>query len=53
MDYSLLVGVDKERNALVVAIIDFIRSGFWGLRVEGVQGSGCGVLGSSEVWVWG
>jgi hypothetical protein len=27
MDYSLLVGVDKERNTLVVAIIDFIR---WG-----------------------
>jgi len=25
MDYSLLVGVDKEHNALVVAIIDFIR----------------------------
>lgn len=25
MDYSLLVGVDKERNALVIAIIDFIR----------------------------
>lgn len=27
MDYSLLVGVDREANELVVAIIDFIR---WG-----------------------
>jgi hypothetical protein len=31
MDYSLLVGVDRERNALVVAVIDFIRwGGGWG-----------------------
>ena len=25
MDYSLLVGVDKSTNTLVVGIIDFIR----------------------------
>ncbi|KIZ02630.1 hypothetical protein MNEG_5325 [Monoraphidium neglectum] len=34
MDYSLLVGVDKERNALVVAIIDFIRQYTWDKQLE-------------------
>ncbi|KAI8466583.1 MAG: hypothetical protein J3K34DRAFT_433360 [Monoraphidium minutum] len=34
MDYSLLVGVDKERNALVIAIIDFIRQYTWDKQLE-------------------
>jgi hypothetical protein len=34
MDYSLLVGVDKEANALVVAIIDFIRTYTWDKQLE-------------------
>ena len=31
MDYSLLVGVDKSTNTLVVGIIDFIRQASSGL----------------------
>eukprot|EP00878_Enallax_costatus_P009679 GHUV01010111.1.p1 GENE.GHUV01010111.1~~GHUV01010111.1.p1 ORF type:complete len:168 (+),score=51.26 GHUV01010111.1:301-804(+) len=34
MDYSLLVGVDKEHNQLVVAIIDFIRTYTWDKQLE-------------------
>jgi len=34
MDYSLLVGVDKEHNTLVVAIIDFIRTYTWDKQLE-------------------
>lgn len=34
MDYSLLLGVDKERNELVVAVIDFVRQYTWDKQLE-------------------
>ncbi|KAM7270081.1 hypothetical protein ACFE04_029295 [Oxalis oulophora] len=34
MDYSLLVGVDKERNELVLGIIDFMRQYTWDKHLE-------------------
>lgn len=29
MDYSLIVGVDHDRDELVVGIVDFIRTYTW------------------------
>lgn len=29
MDYSLIVGVDQEKDELVVGIVDFIRTYTW------------------------
>ncbi|KAJ9530178.1 hypothetical protein QJQ45_023462, partial [Haematococcus lacustris] len=41
MDYSLLVGLDREENVLAVAIIDYIRTYTFDKRVETfVKGSG-------------
>ncbi|KAI8367667.1 uncharacterized protein BYT42DRAFT_618085 [Radiomyces spectabilis] len=34
MDYSLLVGVDEERQELVVGIVDFIRTFTWDKKLE-------------------
>ncbi|XP_023635482.1 1-phosphatidylinositol-3-phosphate 5-kinase FAB1A isoform X2 [Capsella rubella] len=34
MDYSLLVGVDEERNELVLGIIDFMRQYTWDKHLE-------------------
>jgi 1-phosphatidylinositol-3-phosphate 5-kinase len=34
MDYSLLVGVDEERQELVLGIIDFIRQYTWDNHLE-------------------
>ncbi|KZO89685.1 hypothetical protein CALVIDRAFT_603485 [Calocera viscosa TUFC12733] len=34
MDYSLLVGVDSERNELVVGIVDYIRTYTWDKKLE-------------------
>ncbi|KAJ3024266.1 1-phosphatidylinositol-3-phosphate 5-kinase [Thoreauomyces humboldtii] len=34
MDYSLLVGIDAERNELVVGIVDFIRTFTWDKKLE-------------------
>lgn len=34
MDYSLLVGVDEERNELVLGIIDFMRKYTWDKHLE-------------------
>lgn len=34
MDYSLLVGFDRDRNELVVGIIDYIRQYTWDKQVE-------------------
>lgn len=34
MDYSLLVGVDEERNELVVGIIDYMRQYTWDKQLE-------------------
>ena len=34
MDYSLLVGVDEEKNELVVGIIDFMRQNTWDKHLE-------------------
>ncbi|XP_052199159.1 1-phosphatidylinositol-3-phosphate 5-kinase FAB1B isoform X2 [Diospyros lotus] len=34
MDYSLLVGVDEEKNELVVGIIDFMRQYTWDKHLE-------------------
>ena len=48
MDYSLLVGVDKERKRLTLGIIDFIRQYTWDKQVEswvkktGILGGGAG-----------
>lgn len=34
MDYSLVIGIDEERKALVVGIIDFIRTFTWDKKLE-------------------
>ncbi|XP_062194736.1 putative 1-phosphatidylinositol-3-phosphate 5-kinase FAB1C [Phragmites australis] len=34
MDYSLLVGIDKEKKELVVGIIDFLRQYTWDKQLE-------------------
>lgn len=34
MDYSLLVGVDKERRQLVFGIIDYLRQYTWDKQLE-------------------
>ncbi|KAI9593810.1 hypothetical protein BDF19DRAFT_446990 [Syncephalis fuscata] len=34
MDYSLLVGIDKEKGELVMGIVDFIRTFTWDKRLE-------------------
>ncbi|EJU00051.1 hypothetical protein DACRYDRAFT_117647 [Dacryopinax primogenitus] len=34
MDYSLLVGVDRDRNELVVGIVDYIRTYTWDKKLE-------------------
>ncbi|GAA5812251.1 hypothetical protein MFLAVUS_005701 [Mucor flavus] len=34
MDYSLLVGIDEERQELVVGIVDFIRTFTWDKKLE-------------------
>ena len=34
MDYSLIVGLDKQKQELVVGIIDFVRTFTWDKRVE-------------------
>ncbi|KAJ3300300.1 1-phosphatidylinositol-3-phosphate 5-kinase [Borealophlyctis nickersoniae] len=34
MDYSLVVGIDAERNELVVGIVDFIRTFTWDKKLE-------------------
>lgn len=34
MDYSLLVGVDEEKNELVIGIIDFMRQYTWDKHLE-------------------
>ncbi|CAO3586991.1 unnamed protein product [Absidia cylindrospora] len=34
MDYSLLVGIDEEKQELVVGIVDFIRTFTWDKKLE-------------------
>jgi 1-phosphatidylinositol-3-phosphate 5-kinase len=34
MDYSLLVGIDEERQEFVVGIVDFIRTFTWDKKLE-------------------
>ncbi|KAF9502172.1 hypothetical protein BDN71DRAFT_13186 [Pleurotus eryngii] len=34
MDYSLVVGIDKESNELVVGIVDYIRTYTWDKKLE-------------------
>jgi 1-phosphatidylinositol-3-phosphate 5-kinase len=34
MDYSLVVGVDSQRNELVVGIVDYIRTYTWDKKLE-------------------
>lgn len=34
MDYSLLVGVDEEKDELVLGIIDFVRQYTWDKHLE-------------------
>lgn len=47
MDYSLLVGVDKEKKELVIGIIDFMRQYTWDKQLETwVKASG--FLGGSK-----
>ncbi|KAJ7543726.1 hypothetical protein O6H91_09G050300 [Diphasiastrum complanatum] len=47
MDYSLLVGVDEEREELVVGIIDYMRQYTWDKHLETwVKGSG--ILGGPK-----
>ena len=36
MDYSLLLGIDREKNELVLGIIDYIREFTWDKRMENV-----------------
>lgn len=47
MDYSLLVGLDKENCTLVVAIIDFIRQYTWDKRLETLAKSS-GIIGGKK-----
>lgn len=44
MDYSLLVGLDKDKNELVVGIIDYIRTFTWDKKLETMVKSS-GILG--------
>ncbi|CAL5037942.1 unnamed protein product [Urochloa decumbens] len=47
MDYSLLVGIDEERNELVMGIIDYLRQYTWDKQLETwVKASG--FLGGSK-----
>lgn len=47
MDYSLLVGVDKEKHELVLGIIDFMRQYTWDKHLESwVKNSG--ILGGPK-----
>ncbi|KAK1380726.1 1-phosphatidylinositol-3-phosphate 5-kinase [Heracleum sosnowskyi] len=47
MDYSLLVGVDEERNELVLGIIDYMRQYTWDKHLETwVKSSG--ILGGAK-----
>lgn len=34
MDYSLLVGIDEEKNELVIGIIDYLRQYTWDKQLE-------------------
>lgn len=34
IDYSLVVGMDKETNELVVGIVDYVRTYTWDKRIE-------------------
>lgn len=45
MDYSLLVGIDKDRRDLIVGIIDYVRPFTWDKRLEQVVKS----VGSAEM----
>ena len=36
MDYSLLLGIDRQKNELVLGIIDYIREFTWDKRMENV-----------------
>ncbi len=36
MDYSLLLGIDRRKNELVLGIIDYIREFTWDKRMENV-----------------
>ncbi|GMH44770.1 hypothetical protein BSKO_12722 [Bryopsis sp. KO-2023] len=49
MDYSLLVGLDKENSTLVVAIIDFIRQYTWDKQLETLVKSSGIIGGKKEV----
>ncbi len=46
MDYSLLVGMDSEKNELVLGIIDYIRTFTWDKKLETLVKSS-GILGGS------
>eukprot|EP00850_Spirogloea_muscicola_P000467 SM000002S05547 [mRNA] locus=s2:715569:726170:- [translate_table: standard] len=47
MDYSLLVGLDEEKQELVIGIIDFVRQYTWDKHLESwVKGSG--ILGGPK-----
>ncbi|KAB5595039.1 1-phosphatidylinositol-3-phosphate 5-kinase [Ceratobasidium theobromae] len=37
MDYSMVVGVDKVKNELVVGIVDFVRSYTWDKKIENLM----------------
>ncbi len=65
MDYSLLVGVDKEQQELVVGVIDYIRqvrycrcsAGYgtyrqhrWYLQYK-IATHGCAVAGMQRAWL--
>lgn len=45
MDYSLLVGIDKDKKDLIVGIIDYVRPFTWDKRLEQVVKS----VGSAEM----
>jgi 1-phosphatidylinositol-3-phosphate 5-kinase len=34
MDYSLVVGVDSQKNELVVGIVDYVRTYTWDKKLE-------------------
>ena len=49
MDYSLLVGIDEERQELVLGIIDYIRTFTWDERLEVVVKKGLAIGGGHRL----
>ena len=49
MDYSLSLGIDEERQELVLGIIDYIRTFTWDKRLEMVVKKGLAIGGGHKL----